>query len=142
MNAIQVKLPIDRRGDGSQDITQTLLNIESLLRRHELLLSGLSPTISVVTQNTNWTPTDRVVLLDTSAGNLTYTLPAPVEAIAQGFLYLTAKWISSANTATIDTLDTSLIDGSPTFVFGAQYDEVSFVPSLIAGYWGWWIVSR
>lgn len=68
------------------------------------------------------------ILLDSTSGPLTYTLPAG-PAIYVGYA-LAIKDVGGAvetNNITIATIDGSLIDGLPTFVFNQNYEEANFV---------------
>lgn len=80
------------------------------------------------------TTDDDYVRLDTTANNVTVTLPALAAAGQQPYTF---KWVAGANTATIDSGDDD-IDGTPDYVFDTVRDSIILRP----GPGEWEIVSE
>lgn len=83
-----------------------------------ILSSTLSQTI--MTKNSNYAATisDSTILVDSSSGNVTITLP--VSGIPIGKTYVIKK-MSAANTVTVDPQGTSTIDGGSSLSITTQY---------------------
>lgn len=76
----------------------------------------VGPPGDTVTVSSNYTPTlcsDGVVLVDTSGGNVTVSLPT---AVGASDCEITIKKIASANTMNVDPNGTEQIDGSSTTI--------------------------
>lgn len=138
--AIRITLPPDRGVGGGQDLTNTLKTIETVLNRHEQAIKALQPAVRVVTSNGYWLSTDRVVLIDTTAGNVTYTIPSPIDALQGGYERLVVKWIQGAGNAVVATMDGSLIDLGGSVTITPVLAAIELVPSVEPGAWGWWII--
>ncbi len=63
-------------------------------------------------------PSDDLLLVDTSAGSVTLTLPAASTVRGQWF---EVKKLTAANTLTLDPAGSETIDGAATLAWTAQY---------------------
>lgn len=84
---------------------------------------GGGSAFSWVTKTTNYTVTtgDSGILVDTSGGNVTITLPTAVGLTQQ---FTIKKKSSDANTVTVATSGGQTIDGVSTFVIATQYQSI------------------
>ena len=76
---------------------------------------------------------DDVLLVDTTAGNVTLTLPPAVSSRGQWF---EVKKLVAANTVTIDGYGAETIDGSATLAWTAQYQAYTVYSDGTE----WWVV--
>lgn len=86
-------------------------------------VEAVGPPGDIVSVSSNYTPTvctDGTVLVDTSGGSVTITLPT---AVGAGDCEITIKKIASANTMNIDPNGTEQIDGSSTTIPVVVKDE-------------------
>jgi hypothetical protein len=80
--------------------------------------STLSQTITTKNGNYAATISDSTILVDSSSGNVTITLP--VSSIPIGKIYVIKKMVA-ANTVTVDPQGTSTIDGASSLSITTQY---------------------
>lgn len=108
----------------------------NFLREYNRVLSGwMQQVVSVsnfeksrrafqtVTTDTALGPADGFVLADTTAGNVTITLPDATTVM--GYEYAVKRATAGANTLTIDTVGGN-IDGAASTAIAAQYDYLRF----------------
>jgi hypothetical protein len=76
-----------------------------------------------------------VILVNTSGGSVTLTLPTAASMAGDS---VTVKKLTSAHTVTLDAAGSELIDGSLTLGWGAQHDFYTIVSDGAQ----WWIVGR
>lgn len=90
----------------------------------------------VRTETGNYTATahDMVILVDTSGGAVTVTLPAV--AGTEGRSYVIKKITTDANAVTVDGDSGDLIDGATTYVITAPYESITILSTGSA----WWVV--
>ena len=89
--------------------------------------------ITTVSSNTTLDNSHSTVLVDTSGGSITVTLPTASSASRRVY---NIKKVTSANTLTIDGDSTETIDGSETQDISNQYDSVSIQSDGTE----WWII--
>lgn len=65
-------------------------------------------------------PSDDVVLVDTTGGSVTLTLPRAATVRGQWFVF---KKLIAANTLTLDGADAETIDGAATLAWTTQYQS-------------------
>ena len=89
---------------------------------------------TVVTKTADYTATsdDDIIMVDTGAGAVVITLPAPVSG-----KHYTIKVIEASATTTVGTLTTQLIDGAATVVLSTLYDWIHVVSDGV----NWFIIS-
>ena len=89
----------------------------------------------ITTAATTLTEADDVLLVDTTGGNRTVTLPDA--ASVPGHEYVVKKWVA-ANTMTVAAAGADLIDGSASVATTTQYAVIRVASILTAtGTWGW-----
>lgn len=90
----------------------------------------------IVSSATTLTENDDIVLVTTSGGSVTITLPPA--ALVPGVEFRIKK-MSAANTVTIDGNGSETIDGSATFAFTTQYQSVTVTSVIVTApaTWGW-----
>lgn len=86
--------------------------------------SAINGGITSVTANYTVLTSDGVVLVDTTSGAVTVTLPAPSFV---GEAYTIKRISATANNATIATADSATIDGAATDTLAAQWAFVKVV---------------
>ncbi len=94
-------------------------NVTLMLQRFYLNVREVTAATDIVLYN------DDVVTCDTTAANITLTLP-PVVGLA-GKVYIFFKSDVSANTVTIDGQDAETINGTTTEVLSSQYDSIMII---------------
>lgn len=90
----------------------------------------------IVTASATLFPSDEVVLVDTSGGNVTLTLPDA--ANARGLLLMVKRMTAGANSLTLQGGGSDVIDGS-TVSLASQYDTATICAALVASpnTYGW-----
>jgi len=96
---------------------------------------------STVTVSTAIGPSDGFVLVDTTGGNITITLPDASTVLGREFSV--KRLTAGANTLTVDTVSGD-IDGSASLSIVSQYSTVTFKSDgtdyyLMGGYIGAWV---
>lgn len=106
--------------DESLDTLIRLLNARMKGLEAELgSLSRVGATTRAVTAATTITAADALVLVDTTSGAVTVTLP--VAAVSAGKRYTVKKTNAGANNVTLDGNGAETIDGAATVVWNTQY---------------------
>lgn len=75
-----------------------------------------------VTASESVQPSDDILLVDTTGGSVTLTLPAAGTVRGQWFV---VKKLVAANTVTLDGASAETIDGAATLAFTTQYQAVT-----------------
>lgn len=87
------------------------------------------------TQTLVLTHVHTVILVNTSGGSVTLTLPTAASSVGDS---VTFKKLTAPGTVTIDGAGSELIDGSTTLAWGAQHDFHTIVSDGVQ----WWIIGR
>lgn len=93
----------------------------------------------LVSAATTLTANDDIVLVDTSGGSVTVTLP---DARAHAHHVFHVKKMAAANTCTVSRTGTDTIDGAASSAWTTQYTCRSFASALVTApaTWGWVII--
>lgn len=86
--------------------------------------------VALVTKTTNYTVTnsDHYILVDSTSGPVTITLPSAVGLDAKERVIKDWKGTSAMNAITIATTSSQTIDGATNFVLSSNYTALSIVP--------------
>lgn len=99
-----------------QSYSKVLTELEKQLNR---AADGYLNPVRRITTSDSMTLNDTIVLVDATAGNVTFTLQAALQWEQKRLVI--KKIDASANTVTIDGYSTETIDGATTKVLSAQY---------------------
>jgi len=105
-----------------RDFIRVLYNWMTLLTSETVEESGAT-AFSTVTVSTTLGPVDGFVLVDTTAGNITITLPDATTVLGREFTV--KRSTAGANTLTVATVSGN-IDGGSTALIPAQYTALRF----------------
>ena len=107
-----------RYSEIKDDITDWYFTWSSEKIQEQIDANSPTLTYAIATKTANYTilSTDFTILCDCTSGNITITLPT-----LDSWLFNIKKIDSSANTVTIDTQWSELIDGTATKTIGTQY---------------------
>lgn len=112
--------------------TQTITGAKTF---SDITLNGTKTAIkTIVFTDSPYTvlATDNMILVDTTGGNITVSLPAKATSVGRE---LTIKHIAAANTTTIDGSGAETIDGAATLALTTQYSSRTITCNSA----GWWI---
>jgi hypothetical protein len=115
------------------------LTNQRLARWSDLLSRIQRRNFRYVSSDTTLTENDDIVQVDTTSGTVTVNLPAA--AATPGKRYDIKKMVA-ANTVTLDAAGSDTIDGSATFSWATQYQNMTIESVVVTtpGVWGWVIV--
>lgn len=111
---------------------EILALIRNVGKINAVLIVGLKEAIISPTGDTTLTLDDDMVLVDTSGGAVTITLPPAADAVNKVYTIKNAD--TGANAVTVDGDGSETIDGSTTAVLGAL-DSITIVSDGTE----WWI---
>lgn len=107
------------------------------LRLRDMVARLQETRVRFVSANTRLTEGDDVLLVTTSGGNVTITLP-PARLVAGHKCQI--KKMSAANTLTLDADGSDTIDGSGTFAWTTQYQSMTIVACTVAANTFGWVI--
>lgn len=96
-------------------------------------IMGPASAVDTLTTDTTLTTAHNIVLVDTSAGPITLTLPDAATYAGPG--YTIKNIAASANAVTIDGTGPQTIDETPTRILAMQYDAVEVMSDGTE----WWL---
>ena len=93
----------------------------------------------LVSSATTLTAGDDLVLVDTTGGSVTVTLPSAEQHAGKRF---DVKKMTAANTCTVQRSGSDTIDGGTSTAWTTQYQSKTFVSQIVSAprTWGWVIV--
>lgn len=102
----------------------------------DLVPSWVPPFARTVSSSDVVQPYERLLLVDTSGGAVTLTLPLSADA---GGPITMKKTTSDGNAATLARSGSDTIDGGTAYAVTAQYGAVTVLPDRVSA---WWIVGE
>ena len=123
-----------------RDFLRVMFNWMTRMTSETNIESG-AIAFSTVTVSTAIGPADGFVLVDTTGGNITITLPDATTVLGREFAV--KRSTAGVNTLTV-TATSGNIDGAATFTIADQYSTITFKSNgtdyyIVSGYIGTWV---
>lgn len=107
------------------------------LRLRDMVARLQETRVRFASADTRLTEGDDILLVTTSGGNVTVSLPSARQVLGHK---CQIKKMTAANTLTVDADGTDTIDGSGTLAWSTQYQSMTVVSCFVAPNVAGWVI--